>query len=147
MGFDPDNPEAFDDPTDTYSPDKKFFGDFAPPQAGWTNNWGSIGICGRACTFFAFSGNSSSFGTTIDQRIADTQRSNYSIAGSRSRPTRCRVHNKVKINKTLFNIHNQPPAPDPPNPDRIKKIWANADCPQKNMFPNLEESHTNCPHS
>ena len=31
-GFDPDNPKAFNDPADTYSPDKKFFGDFAPPK-------------------------------------------------------------------------------------------------------------------
>ena len=31
-GFDPNNPEVFEDPTDTYSPDKKFFGDFAPPE-------------------------------------------------------------------------------------------------------------------
>ena len=31
-GFDPDNPKAFKDPTDTYSLDKKFFGDFAPPE-------------------------------------------------------------------------------------------------------------------
>ena len=32
-GFDPDNPETFEPPTDTYSPDEKFFGDFTPPES------------------------------------------------------------------------------------------------------------------
>ena len=103
---------------------------FCSSQSGRTNTWGSIRIWGRARTFFTFSGNSSPIGTTIDWRITDSQRSNYSVARSRSRPTRSRVATKWRSTR-LYSTSTTASSTRPTKSWRIKKIRVNTDCPKR----------------
>ena len=119
-GFDPDNPKSFEDPTNTYSPNKKFFGDFTPPKPENPQPEGVSESEGEHRPFLP--------SQEISPPPMDTPQMDESPESNQATTQLLDPAPNPQDSESQWSDNNQdfiqpppPPAPDPSNPDGLRR--------------------------
>ena len=120
VGFDPDNPEAFEDPTDTYSPDEKFFGDFAPPEPDEQTPEGVSGSEGEHVSFLPSQELVPPMAPPLIDKLPTPEEATALLPDPDPDPPNFKLQQSE--DQQDFIQPPQPPlAPDPPNPEGLRQ--------------------------